>query len=393
MDQQEVLEEYEVFEIYSKIKWCAPTHKVRLCMSPTPIHDWNLLKQFIPYDSSSSGNPLQIKYEISIKRDDMTGSVLSGNKVRKLEFLLADAIQRGCKSVISCGGIQSNHARTTALAAIQLGLEPHMFLRAKPPDNNEANENYLNDVAPAVGNVYLHRLVGTHVHLVPPQKYLTGLLPKMKQLGDEIEMKSGAPAYLIPIGGSNSVGLFGYLEGWRELYEVDKVTEKFDDVVVAVGSGGTASGLAIGNYLSGQKVKVHAVAVCDNDEYFYDHCDEMLSELGLSETTKARDILDVIDGYQGNGYAKSTTEELELLRNIARTTGILLDPVYTLKAVRGLLHELAQNETQGEPTRRFQGNRILFVHTGGIFGLFDMRMTPLLHDAPISVWSSTSREE
>jgi len=140
---------------------------------------------------------------------------------------------------------------------------------------------------------------------------------------------------------------------------------------MAVGSGGTVGGLAIANYLTGSRLKVHGVCVCDNAEYFYDHIDELIEDYGL-DGIKASDICDIIDGYKGIGYAKSTDEELELLVNIGQSTGVMLDPVYTLKAVRGMLKEMELNPS------RFNGKRILFIHTGGFFALFDGRINNLL---------------
>ena len=138
--------------------------------------------------------------------------------------------------------------------------------------------------------------------------------------------------------------------------------------MVAVGSGGTAEGLAIANHLTNSGLKIHAVSVSDSSEYFYNHIDNTLQQMGLLKDNgsplRATDILEVVDGYKGRGYGLSTAEELSLLTEVASTTGIVLDPVYTLKAVKGMLEEMAQRPEQ------FKGRRVLFVHTGGIFGSF-----------------------
>ncbi|KAA8499126.1 putative D-cysteine desulfhydrase 1, mitochondrial [Porphyridium purpureum] len=345
-----------------------PAFRVRLAQLPTPVQRFALPQEWIDHDPAASTG----KFDVFVKRDDMTGSTLSGNKVRKLEFLLADAMHQRCDVIISAGGIQSNHARTTAVAARELGMEPHMFLRLKTPDQPHTAGSH--------GNMFLHKMVGTHVHLVPPLPYLTGLLPKMEALKEKLSETRGLASYIIPIGGSNSLGVWGYLMAWDELLHVDNVYERFDDIVLAVGSGGTASGLAIGNYLTGGKVKVHAVSVCDNAEYFHEHCNEMLRDLGLGDRTCSEEILDILDDYKGRGYALNTDEELKFCLQIAQATGVPVDPVYTLKAVLGMTTEMRNNPA------RFQGRRVLFIHTGGIFGLFDMRMVDHLDHAVVQTW-------
>lgn len=310
---------------------------------------------------------------MAIKRDDMTGCATGGNKIRKLEFLLADALRSGCHSVITAGGVQSNHARATAVQARELGLTPHVFLRSKHAERPE--------LLGSDGNVLLHRLVGSHIYLVKPMPYLTGLLPKMRLLQERLLEEEGSKAYVIGIGGSDSIGVWGYIDAFQELMD-QEAHLRFTDVVVAVGSGGTASGLAIGNFLAGSPFRsITAVSVCDTASYFYDHLDEMLASMGLDSDTNARNILNIIEA-KGLGYAVSTDEELNLCTSIARETGILLDPVYTLKGIYGLLREL--NCLQG--SEHFaQDARILFIHTGGLFGMFDRRIEPHLMDA-VQTW-------
>ncbi|XP_014670068.1 PREDICTED: bifunctional D-cysteine desulfhydrase/1-aminocyclopropane-1-carboxylate deaminase, mitochondrial-like [Priapulus caudatus] len=326
-----------------------PSYKLDLSMHHTPVHKWNI--------PSISGG-----FRLSIKRDDINGGPLSGNKVRKLEFLLADAIYRGFKHVITAGGVQSNHCRATAIAARQHGLQPHLFLRS-----HTQNPHMLD----CVGNLFLDRIVGSDIYLIPQRdRYERDIKPKMQRLADEIQRKHGERSYLIPIGGSDQVGLFGYITQFQELIE-QGVMNRFDDIVVTIGSGGTACGLAIGNYLTGSKLRIHAICVCDSPVYFHQHISDILDQLGLSGV-KSEDIINIIDGHKGRGYGISTEEELTFIASVANTTGILLDPVYTGKAARGMVHEFAYNAD------RFQGNRILFIHTGGIFGLMDGRMEAVM---------------
>lgn len=336
-----------------------PKERLELCMKPTPIHPWPL-----------QGLPADVR--VSIKRDDMTASTAGGNKIRKLEFLLADALLKKCTCVITAGSVQSNHARATAVLAKELGMHPHVFLRTK-------------DTAPEAfgfdGNVLLNRLVGASIYLIKPQPYITGLLPKMKTLAEKLSREEAQTPYIIGIGGSNSLGMWGYIECFRELMQ-QNVHNDFSDVVVPIGSGGTATGLAIGNYLAGSPLRVHAISVCDDPPYFYEHVDEMLAAAGLREETSAADILNIIDA-KGRGYAKSTPEELALCTSVARDTGIILDRVYTGKAVKGMVQELRKPRHECV----FQtGARILFVHTGGIFSVFDREIEAQLRPDSIMTW-------
>ncbi len=297
-------------EFAARVSAYAPSHRLILAMAPTPIHSWAL-----------PGLPPGVR--VSVKRDDMTGSTAGGNKIRKLEFLLADAMREQAKAVITAGGLQSNHARATAVLCRELGLDCHVLLRSRDLSPSAAGFD---------GNVLLHKLVGAHIHLIKPAPYETGILPKMQVLARRLLRNSGKKAYLIGIGGSNEVGVWGYIEVFAELMR-QGACEQFSDIVVPVGSGGTASGLAIGNYLAGSPVRVHAVGVCDSPDYFHDHVDGMLAKLGLQDEVTSREIIHIFDG-KGRGYARSTEKELEFCVRVARDTGVVLDRVYTGKAVK-----------------------------------------------------------
>ncbi|XP_025079618.1 LOW QUALITY PROTEIN: bifunctional D-cysteine desulfhydrase/1-aminocyclopropane-1-carboxylate deaminase, mitochondrial-like [Pomacea canaliculata] len=325
-----------------------PKRKIQLAHPNTPIHRWAL-------------PGLPEGFSVFIKRDDMTGSTLSGNKVRKLEFLLADALDKGCSHVITCGSVQSNHCRAVAVAARQIGLTPHLFLRSAAEDVCSLG---------CEGNVLVDRMSAADIYLIPKMSpYLTHQKPRMEKLAEESKAR-GENSYLIPVGGSDHVGLFGYINVVDELQK-QNVMEDFDDVVFACGSGGTASGLSIGNYLSGSNLKVHGVAVSDNAKYFHEHCNEMMQEIGLKNLS-SEDLLDIIEGHKGLGYGVSSEEELNFISQVAGSTGIFLDPTYTGKAALGMVKEIKRNPS------RFKGNRILFLHTGGVFELFDGRMSAVL---------------
>lgn len=246
----------------------------------------------------------------------------------------------------------------------------HVFLRTRQPESPEK--------LGADGNLLFHKMLGVNMHLVRPMPFATGLRPRMETLADELREKGERP-YIICIGGSDPTGLWGYVECFAEMIQ-QGVLERFSDIVVPIGSGGTASGLAIGNYLTGGNVKVTAVTVCDDAEYFYGHLDEMLVAVGLGGETSAREIMNIVEA-KGKGYAKSTDEELELGLKVARETGVLLDPVYTLKAVYGIVNYLAKEDSSIR-----KDARILFIHTGGIFGLFDRRVEPFLDNELAKTW-------
>lgn len=335
---------------YEPPKWASslkniPKYFVKLAQHNTPIHPWNIPN-------------LPKEFSLFIKRDDLTGCTLSGNKVRKLEFVLADALDKKCDTVLTCGGLPSNHCRTTAVAARQLGLKCYLLLR-----NSDQNT----DIG-CKGNLLLSRMVGSNIIIVPELKYKSGLKPMMKKMAEKIQQKGSAP-YLIEVGGSSYMGLFGYLTAFQEMMN-QNLLEDFDDILMTVGSGGSAGGIAIANYLTGSKLKCHAVNVYDNDAYVYDKINEDLREAGLP--VKAEDIIDIIGGYHLPGYGTPAQQDLEYILEISSTTGVLVDPVYNIKAIRGMLGEMTNNP------KRFKGNRVLYIHTGGTFGLFDGRIDSLL---------------
>ncbi|CAI5468479.1 unnamed protein product [Closterium sp. Yama58-4] len=345
---------YLSLQSYDPPEWAShlnplPSQFLTLAHRPTPIHRWN-----IP--------DLPPGMELYIKRDDLSGMELSGNKVRKLEFLLADALSKGADTLITIGGIQSNHCRATAVAARLAGLEAHLILRTS---------RALAGSDPGLeGNLLVERMVGARVHLVSKEEYAKHGSEHLGKVLAERLTAEGRNPYLIPVGGSNALGTWGYMEAVREIEQQLSTGEAggasgFDDIAMACGSGGTSAGLALGVHLSSLTSRVHAYSVCDSPGYFYDYIQGLLD--GVTSTPGAvssNDLLQVID-VKGAGYAISTEEELQLVQSVAQSTGIVLDPVYSGKALKGLLQDMRQNPDE------WTGRRVLFVHTGGLLGMYD----------------------
>ncbi|KAH1079902.1 hypothetical protein GLYMA_05G248600v4 [Glycine max] len=326
---------------YSPPSWAShlhplPSHFFSLAHLPTPIHRWNLPN-------------LPTNTELWIK--------LSGNKVRKLEFLMADAIAQGADSIITIGGIQSNHCRATAVAAKYLNLDCFLILRTS---------DLLVDQDPGLtGNLLVERMVGAHVHLISKQEYAKIGSVTLTNVLKEKLIKEGRRPYVIPVGGSNSLGTWGYIEAVREIeQQIQKGTGnvKFDDIVVACGSGGTIAGLSLGSSLSALKARVHAFSVCDDPDYFHNFAQGLLD--GLKAGVSSRDIVH-IQNAKGLGYAMNTSEELNFVKEVAATTGVVLDPVYSGKAAYAMLKDMSENP------KKWERRKILFIHTGGLLGLYD----------------------
>jgi D-cysteine desulfhydrase len=330
--------------------------QINLAKLPTPVQPLRRLSE---------------KYgvEIYVKRDDLTGIALSGNKIRKLEFVLADALAQKADMVITCGGAQSNHCRATAIAAAMLGLNCRLLLRTPDPSNPP----------PLEGNILLDRLAGADIVWVTPDEY--------KQR-DELMAREAASlqaagriAYTIPEGASNALGALGYVRAMEELVNDITTTpggaNRPCTIINAAGSGGTSAGLILGAKIFDVNARIAGVNVCNDREYFIraigDICERAIADYHLDvDFSRQRDI-EIIDGYVGLGYALSQTEELELICEVARTEGIFLDPVYTGKAFSGMIQELKRDP-------ECFGERIIFLHTGGIFGLFPeaAQIRPLL---------------
>ncbi len=314
--------------------------KISLAYLPTPIEK---LKQ--NYGAN-----------LYVKRDDLSGMEISGNKVRKLEYLIHDAKQKGYQMLITCGGIQSNHARATAVAATKTGLKAHLVLR------HEGN-------LPRRGNVFLDQQFGAKITTITAQQF-----KDVEQIMDDLAAeyaKVGVKAYPIRVGASNAIGNFGYINAFNEILADEKrYGVKFDTIVCTVGSGGTYAGLFLGNYLTGANKRIIGVNICDSADYFRSEIERIanrtLTLLGKPADLTA-DQFEIVDGFVGRGYALSTETEIDFIKKVIREEAILFDPVYTGKAFRGLVTTL--KETPNKIVKSSNDN-VLFVHTGGLFSVF-----------------------
>lgn len=314
-------------------------NRISIAQLPTPIQKLERLSSFL-------GGP-----EIYIKRDDFTGMAISGNKVRKLEFVLAEAISQGCDTLITCGGIQSNHARATAAVAAHLGLKAHLVLAGestKKPD----------------GNYFLDLLLGSEVSFYPTDD-MDVLNEHMNTLASYYE-KEGRTPFIVPLGASSGTGSLGYV------YSVQEMSKQFEElgfepdyIVVASGSGGTQAGLIIGKELFGISSQIIGINVRCDEMYFHKEISRIFNEFrhqhGNVSSTKLN--INIIDGYVGNGYAKTRPEEMKFIAHLAKTEGLILDPTYTGKAMYGLSREIQKGTFRKK-------QKLLFIHTGGLFGLF-----------------------
>jgi D-cysteine desulfhydrase len=292
---------------------------------------------------------LGLSDEIWVKRDDLTGAALSGNKIRKLEYLFHEALTAGCGAVVTCGGIQSNHCRATAVAAARLGLRCTVVLRGSEPEDS------------GLGNLLLNNLTGAHVRWISADDYRNRRQGIMEQEGERWR-EQGLRPYIIPEGGSNALGACGYVDCVREIAEAEKeLGFSFDVVAHAVGSGGTAVGVATGREVYGLNFQTLGFPVCDDNGYFDQVAAPIFEDLARYFPAARNASITFEDGYKGIGYAQSTKEEEAFLQLVARSSGLILDPAYTCKAFLGLIEE--------SKARRFGPKaRILFIHTGGLFG-------------------------
>ncbi|MFH0825695.1 MAG: D-cysteine desulfhydrase [Pseudomonadota bacterium] len=304
----------------------------------------------VPRFTAAVGGP-----RIFVKRDDLLGLTAGGNKTRKLEFLVAEALAQGADTLVTCGAVQSNHCRLTLSAAVKEGLRCRLVLEERVPGSYKPD---------ASGNNFLYRLLAVEKLKVVPGG--SDMMKEMEAVADEVAAE-GRKAYIIPGGGSNPTGATGYVACAEEILAqtFDKGI-KIDRVVCASGSSGTHAGLVTGFYGNHSNIPVVGINVSRTkeaqEELVYDLVRKTARHVGI-KTKIPRDAVLCFGGYVGRGYSLPTPEMAEAVRMLARTEGILLDPVYTGKAMAGLI-DLSR---RGFFDRR---ETVLFVHTGGTPALY-----------------------
>jgi len=313
--------------------------RIKLGHFPTPIEHLKNISNYL-------GGP-----NIFIKRDDCTGLATGGNKTRKLEFLMPDAIKNKAELVITVGAVQSNHARQTAAACTLMGLKCLIILEQRlknPPDA------YMNS-----GNVFLNKLFGADIKVCPKDE---NVLKYTEKLIDDLRSK-GTNVYFIPGGGSNPIGALGYVECLNEIVK-ENSKYNFTDIVHATGSSGTQAGLLAGRKYFNCKIPVTGICVRYGKEIqlnkVYTEAKKTCEMLQCKNLDKS-DVI-VNDEYIGSGYGEPTDQMKEATKLLAKKEAILLDPVYTGKGFAGLIG-LIRN-------KKFNKNdNVLFIHTGGAVSL------------------------
>jgi len=318
-----------------------PPARIELALAPTPVMKLERVSR-------------RLGVELWVKRDDLTGLLESGNKIRKLEFLVGDALAQGADTLITIGTLQSNCCRAVSAVAARLGLHAVIAVKGVKPDAYD-------------GNLLLNRMLGAEVRYLTDDAFR--LAPAtLEAISEDVRRRGGRP-YVIPESGSNELGALGYLECGVELAEqISHGAPRFDTVVLTCFSGGSQAGLLMGKQLAGLPSEIVGVPIAFPAEHVRGYVTETIGKaigrFGFAIEVPKR--IHLLDGYQGAGRAGVDDAELALLIRLAREEGVMLDPVYTAKAFGGLLDTLERDP-------KALGQRVCFIHTGGIFSLFPFR--------------------
>lgn len=311
---------------------------VPLASQPTPVESLARL-------ASTLGSACP---KLFIKRDDLLSFAMGGNKVRKMQMVAAEAVAAGADTLITCGAVQSNHARVTAAAGSALGLKVGLVLNGTPP-------------ASPRGNALLDRIFGADIRYVSTRAERA---PAMEKMAAELRAEGRRP-FIVPLGASTATGAVGMA---RALAEVASSGLKPDAIVHSTSSGGTQAGLIAGCALFGVRARVIGISADDPTARLRDVVTALLADvarrLGAAPGTVGADrAVEVDDRFVGDGYGIPTADSTAALELLARREGIMLDPVYTSKAMAGLLARIRSGEFRADET-------VLFWHTGGTPGLF-----------------------
>ncbi|MGV3724118.1 MAG: D-cysteine desulfhydrase family protein [Actinomycetota bacterium] len=314
--------------------------RIPLAHLPTPL-------EAAPRLGAAIGLP-----NLLVKRDDATGLAMGGNKARKLEYLLAEAVAQGADVVFTTGGVQSNHARMTAAAACKLGMRAELFLCDPEPEV-------------AQGNLLLDRLYGATLHFIPGLS-LSQMYERMDVRAEELKARGHRP-YIIPVGGSTPLGSLGYVRAVQELAEQCRARDLgIDAMTVATGSTGTLSGILLGARLFMPESRVYGVSVSPSAEAGKRKAAQVTADAARLldvDWSPTPDEIRLWDDWLGSAYGVPTPEGLDVIRISAQTEGYLLDPVYTGKALAGTRGLAQRGELKPD-------ENVVFWHTGGAPALF-----------------------
>jgi D-cysteine desulfhydrase len=318
-----------------------PIPRVELAYAPTPLLKLERLSE-------------ELGVELWVKRDDLTGLLETGNKIRKLEFLVGEAFAQNADTLITCGTLQSNCCRAVAAVAARLGLRAVLALKGAPP-------------AELDGNLLLDRLLGAEVRYCTDAEWAR-IDEVLEDLAARVRARGGTP-YVIPESGATVAGALGYVACGQELaQQIRHGAPEFDTIAITAFSGGSQAGLLMAKQLYGLRAEIVSVPIAWEGTRVREYVARIIGEarrryaLAVEVPAEIR----LLDGYQGAGRAEVRDEELDTVVRVARTEGIILDPVYTAKAFAGLLDRLRR-----EP--RALGARVCFIHTGGVFSVFPFR--------------------
>ena len=314
--------------------------RFRLAQLPTPVEKLARL-------SRELGGP-----DLLIKRDDQTGLALGGNKARKLEFLVGDALAQGADTLLTVGAAQSNHCRQTAAAAAKAGLKCELILNGTKPDLPN-------------GNLLLNHLFGAREYWIDRSQRAE----KLRELSEQLRAQGRKP-YVIGVGGSNGVGATGYVVAMSELMEQLRVTgQRVDHIVFGTSSGGTQAGIELGARITGFSGRLHGLSIDKNEPEHLQYesevaqiANECAAYIGSALRLSKAEIK-VVYGYMGEGYGVVGELEREAIRLMARSEGVVLDPVYAGRAFGALIDLIRRGVFE-------RGETVLFWHTGGVPALF-----------------------
>lgn len=315
---------------------------IKLSILPTSIHKMKSLSD-------------QLGVRLYCKRDDLTGFAFGGNKTRKLDYLMNDAVHQGADCIVTFGSNQSNWCRMASAAASSLGMDVYLVLDGEEPSMPS-------------GNLILDKLVGASI------EYINSTDPdiaisKSLLMVDELK-KAGRKPYFLPVGGSVPLGSLGYIEAFSEIIDYSSESGiEFDRIFVASGSAGTQAGLICGKLLAGWRGEIIGVSVgrdkAEQEEMVFKLAEETFEMLDIAiDSDSLRDSVIVDDNYYGEGYRQNTPEAGEAIRMFARHEGIFLDEVYTGKAASALI-------TYSQKGKLPDNQNVLFIHTGGGIQLFE----------------------